>query len=555
MLTGGQGVSKEPRLSGLDSRKAIDSKDRDVVDNRKRASVGLKDRNQTVLRRVPTWPLDRTQLSHSLLASAPPTAATTRRAGPRSRGATQPLRGRPHDVDDQMGGRVSRSISTKPMATASATSMDIPTSTSRLETPARWPATHPRQPLLPSSSGWRLAVVSPPCCPPRTLSGSARSWLVASSCHCGRSRLPLLTQTAGRFVSPGWPRGGRRCLAFSYCYHGSVDETVVVRAPDGATMARPGNVGPQVDPSQTTRVAEFNDLESVESALAHGDVAVVITEPALTNIGIVLPEPGFLDGLRALCTKYGALLLIDETHTFSAGPGGMTLANNLSPDIVVIGKSIAGGIPIGTYGISQALPIRSTLTRMQTLVDVGGVGGTLAGNALSMAAARATLGEVLTDDAFLRMIALATSFTDGVQKSLDRADVPWSISQLGARAEYRFARPAPRNGHESAAAGDDDLDEYLHLYTLNRGIMMTPFHNMALMCPSTSKAMWTGIPRSLPKPSMSSSRTMTHGHVLDGRCRPRDHPRAAIRRPNVVRRSRYRGWASRLLPFDKDCSD
>ena len=281
--------------------------------------------------------------------------------------------------------------------------------------------------------------------------------------------------------------GRPKVLAFSYCYHGSVDETVVVRTPDGATMARPGNVGPQVDPSQTTRVAEFNDLESVESALAQGDVAVVITEPALTNIGIVLPEPGFLDGLRALCTEYGALLLIDETHTFSAGPGGMTLANNLSPDIVVIGKSIAGGIPIGTYGISQALADQINAHPDADLVDVGGVGGTLAGNALSMAAARATLGEVLTDDAFLGMIALATSFTDGVQKSLDRADVPWSISQLGARAEYRFARPAPCSGTESAAAGDDDLDEYLHLYTLNRGIMMTPFHNMALMCPSTTQ--------------------------------------------------------------------
>jgi glutamate-1-semialdehyde 2,1-aminomutase len=122
------------------------------------------------------------------------------------------------------------------------------------------------------------------------------------------------------------------------------------------------------------------------------------------------------------------------------------------------------------------------------LIDVGGVGGTLAGNALSMAAARATLGEVLTDEAFEQMIALATRFTQGVQNVLDKSDVPWSISQLGARAEYRFARPAPVNGTESNQAGDDDLDEYMHLYTLNRGVLMTPFHNMALMCPSTSEA-------------------------------------------------------------------
>jgi glutamate-1-semialdehyde 2,1-aminomutase len=214
----------------------------------------------------------------------------------------------------------------------------------------------------------------------------------------------------------------------------------------------------------------------------------VITEPALTNIGIVLPEPGFLEGLRELCTKHGALLLIDETHTFSAGPGGMTKANALDPDIVVIGKSIAGGIPIGTYGISQRLADQITAHPEADLVDVGGVGGTLAGNALSMAAAKATLGEVLTDEAFEGMIALATRFTEGVQNVLDAVDVPWSITQLGARAEYRFARPAPVNGTESNEAGDDDLDEYMHLYTLNRGILMTPFHNMALMSPATTAA-------------------------------------------------------------------
>jgi len=314
-------------------------------------------------------------------------------------------------------------------------------------------------------------------------------------------------ELAGRFGVPFWSfsltatdanrwalrlarlaTGKSKVLAFSYCYHGSVDETVAVMGPNGETLSRPGNVGPAVDPSVTTRVAEFNDLASVERALAHGDVAVVITEPALTNIGIVLPEPGFLDGLRALCDTYGALLLIDETHTFSAGPGGMTQRDGLRPDIVVIGKSIAGGVPIGAYGLSAELAARITAHPEADLVDVGGVGGTLAGNAMSMAAARATLEQVLTDDAFSAMIDLATRFTAGVQSALDDYDVPWTISQLGARAEYRFARPAPRTGTDSAAAGDDDLDEYLHLCTINRGIMMTPFHNMALMCPSTSAA-------------------------------------------------------------------
>ncbi len=285
--------------------------------------------------------------------------------------------------------------------------------------------------------------------------------------------------------------GRSKVLAFAYCYHGSVDETFVVRGEDGSTQARAGNVGPAVDVSKTTRAAEFNDLESVEQALAKGDIACVITEPALTNIGIVLPEDGFLEGLRAACDRHGALLLIDETHTLSAGPGGMTATHSLRPDIVVVGKAIAGGVPIGAYGISADLTERveaATGPGGADLVDVGGVGGTLAGNALSLAAARATLGEVLTDDAFVRMDALADRYTAGVQETIDRHRLPWSVTRLGARAEYRFCAPAPRTGTESAAAEDEELDEYLHLALLNRGILVTPFHNMALMCPATSEA-------------------------------------------------------------------
>jgi glutamate-1-semialdehyde 2,1-aminomutase len=277
-------------------------------------------------------------------------------------------------------------------------------------------------------------------------------------------------------------------LAFSYCYHGSVDETFVITGPDGGTAPRAGNVGPAVPVSQTTRVAEFNDLASVEAALAHEDVAVVIMEPALTNIGIVLPEPGFLDGVRDLCTRYGTLLLIDETHTISAGPGGCTAAWGLEPDIFVIGKSIGGGIPSGAYGLSQAVADAVRNHPEADLVDVGGVGGTLAGNALSTAAMRATLGEVLTDAKFEHMIDLATRFREGVEGVLAQHDVPWSIEQLGARAEYRFCSPAPRTGSESAAAHDDDIEEYLHLYLSNRGVLITPFHNMALMCPATTAA-------------------------------------------------------------------
>ena len=284
--------------------------------------------------------------------------------------------------------------------------------------------------------------------------------------------------------------GRPKILVFAYCYHGSVDEAFALPGPDGRTESRPGNVAPPVDLDLTTRSVTWNDLAAVEEALAHGDVAAILTEPALTNIGIVLPEPGFMEGLRELATKYGTLLMIDETHTFSAGAGGATRAWGLQPDIFVIGKSIGGGIPSGAYGITE--DVASAITRHTEagdadIVDVGGVGGTLAGNALSTAAMRATLGEVLTEEAFEHMASLATDFTKGVQATLDHFDVPWSISQLGARAEYRFARPAPTTGEASAAAADEQLDAYMHLAMVNRGILMTPFHNMALMCPETSR--------------------------------------------------------------------
>jgi glutamate-1-semialdehyde 2,1-aminomutase len=276
-------------------------------------------------------------------------------------------------------------------------------------------------------------------------------------------------------------------LVFNYCYHGSVDETFVTL--DGARpRSREGNVGPAIDPTLTTRVCEFNDLGAVERLLADGQVACVLAEPALTNIGIVLPEPGFHDGLRAACDSTGTLLIIDETHTISAGPGGCTAAWGLSPDVVTIGKAIGGGIPIGAYGLSAELGARVETLDEADLVDVGGVGGTLAGNALSLAAARATLGEVLTEEAFEAMMALCGRFVAGVRTVLDERDVPWSIAQLGARAELAFAPEPPRSGGASAALHDAALEDALHLFLLNRGVMITPFHNMALMSPATTEA-------------------------------------------------------------------
>jgi glutamate-1-semialdehyde 2,1-aminomutase len=280
--------------------------------------------------------------------------------------------------------------------------------------------------------------------------------------------------------------GRSRILVFSYCYHGTVDETFIVVGPDGP-VSRDGNVGPPVDPTETTAVVEFNDTEALEEALDGEEIACVLTEPALTNIGIVLPEPGFHDALRELTRRTGTLLAIDETHTFSAGPGGYTAAHALEPDLLTIGKAIAGGVPAGAFGMSQEVADRILEQAGADYEDTGGVGGTLAGNALSAAAIRATLDEVLTAEAFERMIELATRFTAGVQEVIDDRGLPWHVVQLGARAEYGFLPEPPRTGGEAAAGSDPELEEYLHLFLLNRGVLITPFHNMALMSPATER--------------------------------------------------------------------
>ncbi|HXI45605.1 MAG TPA: aspartate aminotransferase family protein [Candidatus Acidoferrales bacterium] len=283
--------------------------------------------------------------------------------------------------------------------------------------------------------------------------------------------------------------GRPKILVYDYCYHGSVDETFAVLDPgSGAVVPRRGSLGPQVDPAETTKVVEFNDIPALEAALAPGDVAIVLAEPAMTNIGIVLPDPGYHAALREITRRTGTLLLIDETHTLCAGPGGFTGANDLEPDIVVVGKTIGGGIPIGAYGLSRELADRVDALIEIADSDVGGIGGTLAGNALSLAAARATLASVLTDEAFDRMIPLAERWTAGVEAVLAARDVPWHVTRLGCRAEYHFLPDAPRTGAEAAAAADYPLERYLHLAALNRGILMTPFHNMALMSPATTAA-------------------------------------------------------------------
>jgi glutamate-1-semialdehyde aminotransferase len=267
-----------------------------------------------------------------------------------------------------------------------------------------------------------------------------------------------------------------------------VDEAIAMLGPDGAVVPVRGSVGPQVDVAQTTRVVEFNDIDGLEAALADGDVAAVLFEPALTNVGIVLPEPGYHEAVREITRRTGTLLVIDETHTICAGARGATGLWGLEPDIVVIGKTIGGGIPSAAYGFSPEVASRVADAVAIDDSDVGGIGGTLAGYALSLAATRATLGEVLTTDAFDRMIPLAERWEEGVNAVIGASAVPWHVTRLGARAEYHFMPQPPRTGAEQWANSDPELERFLHLWAMNRRVLMTPFHNMALMSPATTEA-------------------------------------------------------------------
>ena len=280
--------------------------------------------------------------------------------------------------------------------------------------------------------------------------------------------------------------GRPRILVFNWCYHGSVDETFATLR-EGRVVARQGNVGPPVELERTTRVVEFNDAEALEKALAGGDVACVLAEPAMTNIGIVLPDPGFHDTLRALTRRSGTLLIIDETHTLSTGYGGYTREYDLEPDLLTVGKPIGGGVPAGAFGMTQEVAERAFAQPEADYVDTGGVGGTLAGNALSLAAMRAALTEVLTKESYARTIPLAERFEAGVREAIERHGAPWHVTRLGSRVEYTFMPEQPHSGGEAAAGHDDELELLLHLYALNRGVLMTPFHNMALMGPTTTK--------------------------------------------------------------------
>ena len=278
-----------------------------------------------------------------------------------------------------------------------------------------------------------------------------------------------------------------KILVFNYCYHGSVDETFITLDEEGAPISRPNNMGPQVDPRETTKVIEFNDIAALETALSARDVAAVLAEPVMTNIGIIHPDAGYHDALREITRKYGTYLIIDETHTICASPGGYTASFGLRPDFLTLGKPLAGGVPAAVYGFTEEVSQQFSARLHTDDSDVGGIGGTLAGNALSIAAMKATLGHVLTDDFYAKAIALQEKFTAGVESVIEEFELPWIVKRLGNRSEYWFRPTPPRNGGEAHAAIDPELDRYMHLFALNRGILLTPFHNMALISPDITQ--------------------------------------------------------------------
>jgi glutamate-1-semialdehyde 2,1-aminomutase len=281
--------------------------------------------------------------------------------------------------------------------------------------------------------------------------------------------------------------GRPKILVFNGCYHGTVDETFV-RLVNGRAVNRPGLLGQVADLTQLARVVEFNDVPALEAALAHGDVACVIAEPVMTNSCMVLPAPGFHAELRRLTREAGTLLLIDETHTISTGPGGYTRAHGLEPDLFVLGKPVAGGVPASVWAFTDEVARRLDAVRSQAPPGHSGMGTTLSANALSLAAMRATLEHVMTDEAYAHMETLAGRLEAGLQGVVGQYELPWHVVRVGARVEFVCAPGPLRNGTEAEAAHAPALEQAIHLALLNRGCLIAPFHNMMLVSPATTVA-------------------------------------------------------------------
>jgi glutamate-1-semialdehyde 2,1-aminomutase len=297
----------------------------------------------------------------------------------------------------------------------------------------------------------------------------------------------LSASDANRFLLR-WIRAatGRSTLVvFNGCYHGTVDD-VFVDLEDGAPRQRESLLGQVHDLTRHTRVVEFNDLPALEAALAAGDVACVLAEPAMTNIGMVLPDAGYWAEAQSLIRAHGACLVLDETHTISSGPGGYTGEHGLAPDALVLGKPIGGGVPCAVYGLSAALAERAMRAKRAAPPGHSGIGTTLSSGMLALAAIRANVAEVMTPAAYAHMVPLARTLAAGLRGVIASHGLAWCVTQIGARVEFQFAPQPPRNGSEAGAVLDGELERLLHLALLNRGVLITPFHNMMLVCPQTS---------------------------------------------------------------------
>ncbi len=324
------------------------------------------------------------------------------------------------------------------------------------------------------------------------LSGEDAAWVGAELAR--RFGLPvwqsaLSASDANRFLLR-WVRaatGRSKLLVFNGCYHGTVDD-VFVDLLHGQPTQRNSLLGQVHDLTRHTMVVEFNDLAALQAALAAGDVACVLAEPVMTNIGMVLPDPDFWAQAQALIRQYGTLLILDETHTFSSGPGGYARLHGLQPDALVLGKPIAGGLPAAAYGMSAELAERAVQAKRTAPPGHSGIGTTLTANRLTLAAMRATLAEVATEAAFAHMIALCTELADGLRACIAHHGLPWCVTQVGARCEFQFGPLPPVNGSQAEALFDSELEHLIHLALLNRGVLITPFHNMLLCCPATTRA-------------------------------------------------------------------
>jgi len=319
-----------------------------------------------------------------------------------------------------------------------------------------------------------------------TIEGAELGDMLASMFGLPHWQVTTTASEANRAVIR-WCRGltGRsKILIFNGCYHGAVDD-VFVDLRDGLAINRPSLIGQVQDLLLTTVAIEFNDVAALESALRNGDIACVLAEPVMTNIGMVRDAPGYLETLRRLCSETGTLLVFDETHTISSGYGGHSNSHGPMPDIMVIGKSIGGGVPCAVYGFTAQISARMEALNKARPAGHSGIGTTLSANALAMSAMHAMLGQVITRKAYDHMLAMADRLVSGLRQVIEAHGLPWHVSHVGARVEFVCAAQPPRNGNEARAAMDHDLESAIHLYLTNRGILLAPFHNMMLLSPVT----------------------------------------------------------------------